>query len=245
VAKTRLDVLLSERGITRSRRVAHDLIKAGEVRVDGQVVSKPSALVSPKSVIDVISPPEYVSRGGLKLKKALDSFGINVDGLIVLDVGSSRGGFTDCLLKRGARKVYAVDVGKGQLDHQLRGDPRVVAREETDIRELGTLPELVDLATVDVSFISLTQVLPSVRKFLQPGGKVIALIKPQFESGPRKLGKEGVVKDPALLGAAVRKIENWADENGWDVEGLEESPIKGASGNTEYLVYLVPRKPVV
>ena len=218
--------------------MAQDLIDEGKVLVDGRKVLKTSTKVSCGSQIEIESYPRYVSRGGLKLEKALETFKVNVKDLIVADVGSSHGGFTDCLLQHGAKRVYAIDVGKNQLDAKLRQNPRVQIYEETDIRELKNLPELTDLAVVDVSFISLTQVLPSVQRLLKREGEIIALIKPQFEIGPKGLDKRGVVRDKILLQKAIEKIKSWARDNGWKVQGLIESPIKGAEGNIEYLIYL-------
>ena len=196
MGRQRLDVLLVGRGLANSREQARGLIMGGAVRVDGRPASKPGLLVQEQSGVEVAAPPPFVGRGGIKLACALDVFGITVVGLTALDVGASTGGFTDCMLQRGAVRVYAVDVGYGQLDYRLRTDPRVVVRERVNARYPLQLPEPVDLATVDVSFISLEMVLPSILAELKPGGRVVALIKPQFEVGrgkrseERRVGKE-------------------------------------------------------
>lgn len=238
MGKVRLDLLLTERGLVESREQARRLIMAGEVMVDGQVQTKPGRQVSPASDISVRSSLPYVSRGGLKLEGALEDFGIDVTGQVAADIGASTGGFTDCLLQRGAAKVYAIDVGYGQLAWKLRQDPRVVVMERTNIRHLRGLPEPVDLATVDVSFISLRLVLPVVRTLLKPEGRVIALIKPQFEAGPKQVGKGGVVRDPAVHRAVLEQLLAWSLAEGFRVHGLTPSRLKGPAGNVEFFVHL-------
>lgn len=239
--RLRLDRLLVQRGLVESRERAQALILAGDVRVDGAVVTKPAQLVPEDAEVEV-GPGSlpYVSRGGLKLQHALDTFGIDVRGLVAIDVGASTGGFTDCLLQRGAARVYAIDVGYGQLAWKLRQDPRVVVLERTNIRYLERLPDgaLADLATVDVSFISLTKVLPAVLRLLKPDGFIIALVKPQFEAGPQRVGRGGVVRDPAVHRDVLRQIVSWAREHGLVVRGLTRSPILGPAGNVEFLLWL-------
>jgi 23S rRNA (cytidine1920-2'-O)/16S rRNA (cytidine1409-2'-O)-methyltransferase len=239
--RIRLDRLLVQRRLVESRERAQALILAGDVRVAGQVVTKPAQLVPEDAAIEVgTTSLPYVSRGGLKLQHALDTFGIDVRGLVAIDVGASTGGFTDCLLQRGAARVYAIDVGYGQLAWKLRQDPRVVVLERTNIRYLAQLPDgaLADLATVDVSFISLTKVLPAVLRLLKPDGFIIALVKPQFEAGPQRVGRGGVVRDPAVHRDVLQQITSWAQEHGLVVRGLTRSPILGPAGNVEFLLWL-------
>jgi 23S rRNA (cytidine1920-2'-O)/16S rRNA (cytidine1409-2'-O)-methyltransferase len=243
VTKKRLDLILVERELVDSRQQAQRLIMAGQVTVDGRVVDKPGTRISQEVDIALQAARPYVSRGGLKLEAALDRFAIEVSGLIAVDVGASTGGFTDCLLQRGAFKVYAIDVGYGQLAWRLRNDPRVVVMERVNVRYLEGLPEPVDLATVDVSFISLELVLPAVIGFLKPHGDIVALIKPQFEAGRKQVGKGGVVKDPAVHRAVLHKILLWADEHGLTVRDLMASPLKGPAGNVEFLAHLVYQEP--
>ena len=247
----RLDVLLVARGLAETRDWAQRLIRAGEVRVNGQVVDTPAKLFAADVDLAVKTPPKYVSRGGFKIEAALDHFRIDPAGLVCADVGSSTGGFTDCLLQRGARKVYAVDVGKHQLHHKLRRDPRVQVMERVNARYLAALPEPVQLAVVDVSFISLTMILPRVFgwfSLLLPssgrGGEgesegedvVIALIKPQFEAGRDRVGKGGIVRDPAVHQEVTDKIVDFCQRQNWRPRGFIESPILGADGNKEFLI---------
>lgn len=235
--KERLDVLLVQKGLFSSREKAKASIMAGEVYVDGKKIEKAGEFVNTESSIEVkTNSLPYVSRGGLKLQKAIETFNINVTGKIALDIGASTGGFTDCLLKHGALKVYAVDVGYGQLDWSLRNDPRVINMEKTNIRFLETLPEIVDMITIDVSFISLELVIPSADKFLKPIGDLIALIKPQFEAGREKVGKKGVVRDPAVHIEVIEKIVSLFQKFNYGIIGITYSPIKGAEGNIEYLI---------
>ena len=238
MVKKRLDVLTVERGLADSREKAQALILAGEVSVDGRVVDKPGTPVRDESELTVAAPPRYVSRGGYKLEHALDAFGISPAGLVALDAGASTGGFTDCLLQRGALRVYAVDVGYGQLDWRLRNDPRVVNIERKNLRYLEPLAEVVDLATVDVSFISLSLVLPAIDRSLSPTGQVVALVKPQFEAGRRQVGKGGVVRDPAIHKEVLLRLARWARENGWSLAGATTSPLVGPAGNREFLFWL-------
>ncbi len=236
--KTRLDLLVVSRGLAESRERARALIMAGNILVDGQAVAKPAALVPETAVVEVREALPYVGRGGLKLVGALDDFGLDVSGLSVIDVGASTGGFTDVLLKRGAKHVYAVDVGYGQLDWRLRQDRRVTVLERTNIRYLESLPELVDAAVVDVSFISLTLVLPAIVNLSRANAWIIALVKPQFEAGRQQVGRGGVVRDPAVHRAVLEKVANWAREQGLAVRGVTVSPLVGPAGNREFFIHL-------
>ena len=243
--QTRLDVLLRQRGLVSSRERAQRLINAGQVVVDDRVVAKASTQVDEDARIEIRHGLPYVSRGGHKLAKALDTFEIDPAGWIVADVGASTGGFTDCLLQRGARRVYAIDVGYGQLDWRLRNDSRVVVMERTNARYLEELAERVDLVTIDVAFISLRLILPQVMNWLSSGGQVIALVKPQFEAGPKRVGKGGVVRDESTRRAVLYEVLGWALANGWSLRGLTTSPIKGAKGNVEYLAWLGTETPSI
>ncbi len=237
--KERLDRALVLHGFAQSRESASRLVLAGEVKVDGMIVDKPAKLVPADAKIEVIGPASpFVSRGGEKLKAGLDAFGIDPAGSVCLDVGCSTGGFTDCLLQRGAARVYAVDVGYGQFDWRLRQDSRVVLLERTNIRHLDrrTVPERIDVAVVDVSFISLTLVLPVVVSFLRPGGTALTLVKPQFEVGKGKVGRGGVVRDEAQRQAVKEHVIEHARRLGLQVLGAIDSPIEGRKGNREILV---------
>lgn len=215
------------------------MILAGEVRVGDRLASKPSEAVLPNAVVTVGARPRFVSRGGEKLEGALEALGVAVVGRVALDVGASTGGFTDCLLGRGARKVYAVDVGYGQLDWRLRQDPRVVVIERQNVRELSaaSVPEPIEIAVIDVSFISLRLVLPRVREFLAPRADVVALVKPQFEVGKGKVGKGGVVRDPALHREAVEGVRSAGRQLGFSERGFVESPLRGPKGNREFFLH--------
>lgn len=239
----RLDKLLFERGLVDSREKAQALIMSGQVLVEGRRVDKPGYRVKESAEVEVLSLPKYVSRGGEKLEHALRKFNIDPSGWVVLDVGSSTGGFTDCLLQHGAKKVYAVDVGRGQMDFKLRKDPRVVLHEKTDARALTEehIPERVDLITVDVSFISLTKVLPSVARFLKDTGYILALVKPQFELSPKKVRK-GIVREREHRKEAVLKVANFLKEIGFYVHGITKSFPKGTKGNEEFFI-LASRRP--
>jgi 23S rRNA (cytidine1920-2'-O)/16S rRNA (cytidine1409-2'-O)-methyltransferase len=239
--RKRLDVLLVERGMLASRQRARSLIMAGSVRVDGQVVDKPGALISAASLVEVSGGHlPYVSRGGLKLEGALDCFGLAVEGWVCLDVGASTGGFTDCLLQRGALRVYAVDVGYGQIAWSLRQDPRVTVIERTNIRYMPAerIPEPIQLITVDVSFISLRIVVPVVLKFLAPGGRLLPLIKPQFEVGKGQVGKGGVVTDPDQHSTVIAELDLFFRGLGLECSEAVPSPIEGPKGNKEFFVLL-------
>jgi 23S rRNA (cytidine1920-2'-O)/16S rRNA (cytidine1409-2'-O)-methyltransferase len=238
--KQRLDTLLVELGLAESREKARALIMAGSVLVDDAPATKSAQPVPAGSQVRVKDSLRYVSRGGLKLEAALDAFAIDPAGLAVADVGASTGGFSDCLLQRGAAHVYAIDVGYGQLAWKLRQDSRVTALERTNVRTLSGLPGGVQvaLAVVDVSFIGLDLVLPAVARFLQPGGQAVVLIKPQFEAGKARVGKGGVVRDPAVHRDVLARVLAWAAGHGWVVEGLIRSPITGPKGNVEFLASL-------
>jgi 23S rRNA (cytidine1920-2'-O)/16S rRNA (cytidine1409-2'-O)-methyltransferase len=239
-ARERLDVLVVERGLSPSREQARALIMAGQIHVNGQRRDKPGERVPRAAAIEVAGETlRFASRGGLKLEKALDTFGIDCTGRVCLDVGASTGGFTDCMLSRGAVRVYAVDVGYGQLDYKLRQDPRVMSLERVNARNLGAehVPEPVSLATVDVSFISLAKVLPAIAARLTPHADLVALVKPQFEAGRADVGKGGVVKDPAVRLRVVLEVGEAMQRLGLGVLGCTVSPIKGPAGNVEFLLW--------
>ncbi|MGI6053861.1 MAG: TlyA family RNA methyltransferase [Clostridium sp.] len=242
--KERLDVLLVKRGLAESREKAKAVIMSGIVYVDGQKEDKAGTSFADTVSIEVRgSTLRYVSRGGLKLEKAMTHFGLDLEGTVCMDVGASTGGFTDCMLQNGAVKVYSVDVGHGQLAWKLRNDPRVVCMEKTNIRYVTPedIGEPVDFTSIDVSFISLTKVLGPVREILKSGGQVTALIKPQFEAGREKVGKKGVVREKSTHLEVIRMVISYAAEIGFEILHLEYSPIKGPEGNIEYLLHL--RKP--
>lgn len=239
--KKRLDILVTERGLAESREKAKTLIMAGRVYVDGQKADKPGDTFSEDAAVEVRGKGlPYVSRGGLKLEKAMREFGLQLQGRTCMDIGASTGGFTDCMLQNGAQRVYSVDVGYGQLAWSLRTDPRVVNLERTNARYLTReqVPEEIGFFSVDVSFISLTLILPAVRPLLAEHGQAVCLIKPQFEAGREKVGKKGVVRDKAVHEEVIEKIRSFALENGFSVLGLTFSPVKGPEGNIEYLIYL-------
>ena len=238
MAKTRLDLLLVDRAMARSRSQAAAMIMAAEVRVNGRVVDKPGSQVDENAKIELKSKPRYVSRGGTKLEAALSAFGVDAKHRICADVGASAGGFTDCLLQHGAARVHAIDVGAGLLDYRLRGDDRVQLWEKTNARYLESLGEPVDLATIDVSFISLRLILPRVLGWLAADADVIALVKPQFEARKSDIGKGGIVRDPAVRREALQRIAAFSTELGFAVAGIIESPITGQKGNHEYLMWL-------
>lgn len=236
MSEMRLDVALVQRGLVPSRERAQEAIDASLVRVNGTVVTKAAKKVGEADQVELLGDPiGFVGRGGLKLEGALDRFSIDPAGLVCLDIGASTGGFTDCLLQRGARLVYAVDVGRDQLHPSLRQEPRVVAMEGTDIRTVKSLPELPSLIAIDVSFISLTLVLPAAVDLLAPGGRIIALIKPQFEVGPGGVGKNGIVRDPRQHQRAVDRVLGAATGLGLRAGPVIESPVLGTEGNREFL----------
>ena len=236
--KLRVDQLLVERGLADSREKAQALILAGQVMIDGQKADKPGRSVSGDCRVQVLARLPYVSRGGVKLAAALDRFALDVTGRVCLDVGSSTGGFTDCLLQRGAARVWAIDVGRGQLDWKLRNDPRVELREGVNARFLTPedIPERFDLAVCDASFISTTLLLPAIVPLLRERGEMIILVKPQFESARGEVGKGGIVRDPAIHQAACDRVQACAENLGFRT-AIIESPILGAEGNREFLLY--------
>ena len=239
--KKRLDVMTTERGLFESREKARAAIMAGNVYVDGQKEDKPGSMFRDEAKVELrgnVLP--FVSRGGLKLAKAMKEFALTLDGCVCMDIGASTGGFTDCMLQNGASKVYAVDVGYGQLAWSLRSDPRVVCMERTNIRYVKPedIGEPLDFASVDVSFISLTKVLPPARMLLKENAQMVCLIKPQFEAGREKVGKKGVVRDPAVHREVIERITGFASMNGFTVLGLTFSPVKGPEGNIEYLMHI-------
>ena len=243
MARERLDKLVVDRGLAPTRARAHALILAGKVTVGGQVMTKAGTTFADDAEVALREDDHpYVSRGALKLIAGLDAFAIDPTGAVCLDIGASTGGFTDLLLRRGASKVYAIDVGYGQLAWSLRQDPRVVVLERANVRELepARIPEPCDLAVIDVSFISLTLVLPKVAALLRPpaGKSIVALVKPQFEAGREHVARGGVVRDPAARQGAIDKVATWAAKHGFTVGATVESPLQGPAGNIEYLLHL-------
>ena len=240
--KIRLDVAVFERGYAPSREKAKAIIMAGQVYVNNQKVDKAGTEIKEDDVLEVRGATlKYVSRGGLKLEKAMQEFPIDLNGKICMDVGASTGGFTDCMLMNGAVKVYSIDVGYGQLAWKLRCDERVVNLEKTNFRYVTDeqVKDKIDFASVDVSFISLKHILPNLNTLLQENGQAVCLIKPQFEAGKEKVGKKGVVRDKEVHSEVVKSVIEMALQNGFSVEGLQFSPIKGPEGNIEYLIYLI------
>jgi 23S rRNA (cytidine1920-2'-O)/16S rRNA (cytidine1409-2'-O)-methyltransferase len=237
---TRLDVLVTRSGLAESRERAQALIIAGKVRVAGETVRRPDRTVSDDAAISVDAGPDYASRGALKLGPALDTFGVDPSGRVCADIGASTGGFTDVLLRRGAARVYAIDVGRGLLHWRLRQDPRVVVIERLNARELESFPEPVALAVVDVSFIGLEKVLPALRR-AAPQAEVVALFKPQFQVARGEVGKGGIVRDPDAVDAALQRFREWCASNGYEVSAEAPSAVPGAEGNREIFVYLLPQ----
>ena len=238
--KVRLDVYMAENSLCEGRSRAQALIMSGMVYVNGQKAEKAGMSVSEKDEIEVREGLRYVSRGGLKLEKAMECFGAELSGKVCMDIGASTGGFTDCMLQNGAKKVYSVDVGYGQLAWSLRTDERVVNMERTNIRyvEREQLDEALDFASVDVSFISLKLIFPVMKKLLKAGGEAVCLIKPQFEAGKEKVGKNGVVREAETHIEVINNVIDMAYDNGFSVLGIDFSPIKGPKGNIEYLIYI-------
>jgi 23S rRNA (cytidine1920-2'-O)/16S rRNA (cytidine1409-2'-O)-methyltransferase len=230
--------LLVDRGLVESRAKAQALIMAGEVSVEGKTVIKAGTLVAEEAAIDILQPPPFVSRGGVKLDYALDRFQLDVSSKVAADIGASTGGFTDCLLQRGAGRVYAIDVGYGQLDYRLRQDKRVVVMERVNARYPISLPEKVDLATMDLSFISVEKVIPSVAQLLKDGGCLVVLLKPQFEAQRSEVGKGGIVKKPLVHARVLGRFIAWVTGHGFRLGGLVASPILGAEGNMEFFLLL-------
>jgi 23S rRNA (cytidine1920-2'-O)/16S rRNA (cytidine1409-2'-O)-methyltransferase len=237
--KFRLDVLMVEKGLAESRNLAQRLVMAGQVRVDGQVALKPAVKVAETAEISVDHGPKFVSRGGEKLDAALQAFGLTaLQGRVCADVGASTGGFTDCMLQYGAARVYAIDVGYGELHWKLRNDPRVTVMEKTNARFVANLPEPISLISVDASFISLRTLLPVIKAWLAPDGEVVALIKPQFEAGRAEAAKgEGVIRDPAVHAEVLKTVLMFAQEHGYGLLGLIRSPLTGPKGNVEFLAH--------
>lgn len=236
--KARLDVFLVDQGFFSSREQAQRAIMAGEIRVGDAIVDKASVKVGPDSTVSVREAAPYVGRGGVKLESALDHFGVEVAGVTALDIGASTGGFTDCLLQRGATKVYAIDVGHGQLAWKIRNDPRVIVREKLNARFLSRadIPDEIDLCVIDVSFISLTLILPNAFELVTPNGMILALIKPQFELQAADVGRGGIVREPALHEKAERKIRDFVLEAGHTITGIVPSGITGTDGNQEFFI---------
>ncbi|NOX62454.1 MAG: TlyA family RNA methyltransferase [Chloroflexi bacterium] len=243
MAKIRLDQLLVARGLCESREQAQRLIMSGNVLVHDRPLTKPGSRVSDDAEVRLRARPQYVSRGGEKLAAALDAFAIEPKGWVCADIGASTGGFTDALLQRGAARVYAIDVGYGQLHWRLRQDPRVVVMERTNARHLVALPDPIDLVTIDASFISLKLLLPAARRLLRPQGMIVALIKPQFEAGREQVGKGGVVRDPAVHRRVLKDMLSWTAEEGFSPQDLIPSPLLGPKGNREFLLWLWPSQP--
>lgn len=237
MSKKRIDSLLVERGLAESRTKAQALVMAGEVLVNGKAAVKAGTLVAEEAVIEVAEPPPFVGRGGLKLDYALEQFRIDVSSLVVADIGASTGGFTDCLLRRGAGRVYAVDVGYGQLDYRLRQDSRVVVMERVNARYPVEIPEKVDMATIDVSFISVEKIIPSVAENLKEDGSFLVLIKPQFEAKRQEVGRGGVIRRPEVHARVLGRFIAWTVKHGFRLKGLVASPISGSSGNREFFVW--------
>lgn len=237
--KIRLDVLLVERGLADSRAKAQALVMAGQVRVNGQTAAKPAVNIAEDAVLSIDAGPRYVSRGGEKLEGALNAFRVDVTGFTCADVGSSTGGFTDCLLQHGAEKVYAIDVGKGILHWKLRNDPRVVVMEETNARFVESLPGPVRLVTVDASFISLKTLLPVIKKWMDAETQIICLIKPQFEAGRKEVSRgDGVIRDVRVHQQVLLDVLNFAKSEGFSLRGLVKSVLLGPKGNAEFLLWL-------
>jgi len=244
MARIRIDLALVQRGLSPSREQAKRLIMAGEVFLGEELITKPGWLVRQDAILRVKEPPRFVGRGGFKLEGALEHFHLSVEGLVAMDVGASTGGFTDCLLQRGAQKVYAFDVGTNQMVWKLRSDPRVVCRENFNVRHLQPtdMPETVDFIVADVSFISLTLVLPGALSVLKPGGQALVLVKPQFELSREEIGKGGIVREPELHAKACARIQTFV-ENHAELEwkGITESSIQGTDGNREFLAWFIKR----
>ena len=230
--------MLVDRGLVESRAKAQALIMAGEVMVAGKTTIKSGTLVTEEVAITILEPPPFVGRGGIKLNYALDHFRLDVSSKVVADIGASTGGFTDCLLKRGASRVYAVDVGYGQLDYRLRQDSRVVVMDRVNARYPISLPQKVDLATIDLSFISVEKVIPSVAKLLKDDGYLLVLLKPQFEAKRGEVGKGGVIRQPIVHARVLGRFIAWMIDHSFRLRGLVASPILGASGNKEFFVLL-------
>lgn len=241
--KKRLDQLVHEQQPQYSKTQIQSWIMQGKVKVDGQIVTKPGTMIDESAVLSYdIQEPKFVSRAGFKLEKALDHFGVDVTDYVVMDAGLSTGGFTDCLLQRGAKKVYGVDVGYGQVAEKIRKDPRVVLMERTNLREVRDLGESVDLVTLDLSFISVLKVMDAVNAVLKPNGKLVVLIKPQFEARKEDVGRGGIIKDERVHKEVIERVTNGVQAYGFACQGVIESPIEGATGNKEFLGYFIKTK---
>jgi 23S rRNA (cytidine1920-2'-O)/16S rRNA (cytidine1409-2'-O)-methyltransferase len=242
VPKQRLDNLLVSRELAENKSRAQALIMAGKVTVSGKVITKPGIQVDEDASLELAEKLPYVSRGGFKLAHALDEFKLDVASLTAMDIGASTGGFTDCLLQRGAKRVYAIDVGYGQLDYKLRQDPRVVVMERVNAHYHFSLPEKANIATIDLSFISVTKVIPNVIEHLAPPGYMIILLKPQFEAERKEVPKGGIIKDSQVHARVLGRFIVWATDHDLRLRGLVASPILGAEGNKEFLVFLTPSR---
>lgn len=236
--KKRLDQLIQEQNPSFSRQQIQSWIMQGKVTVDGKIVNKPGTMIKQEAVLayDIVEP-KFVSRAGFKLEKALAHFGVNVQGLTVLDAGISTGGFTDCLLQQGAAKIYGIDVGYGQVHEKIRNDPRVILHERTNLRELHDLGQKVDLVTLDLSFISVLKVMDAINDLLKPDGAMLVLIKPQFEARKEDVGKGGIIKDPEVHKQVIERVRNGMKLYGYECQGVIDSPIEGTMGNKEFLAY--------
>jgi 23S rRNA (cytidine1920-2'-O)/16S rRNA (cytidine1409-2'-O)-methyltransferase len=238
LAKKRIDIMLVEKGLAESRAKAQAMIMAGDVLADGKIVLKAGTLVNKDADVSVAEPPPFVSRGGLKLDYGLGYFGLDVRDAVVADIGASTGGFTDCLLKRGVRRVYAVDVGYGQLDYRLRQDPRVIVMDRVNARNTPDIREKLDIVVIDVSFISVEKIIPAVAGLLKEKGSIIVLVKPQFEAKRKEVGKGGIIRQPEIHARVLGRFVKWVTDNGYRLKGMVGSPIEGASGNREFLTWL-------
>ena len=238
MAKKRIDIMLLEKGLAESRAKAQAMIMAGDVLADGKIVLKAGTLVNKDADVSVAEPPPFVSRGGLKLDYGLGYFGLDVRDAVVADIGASTGGFTDCLLKRGVRRVYAVDVGYGQLDYRLRQDPRVIVMDRVNARNTPDIREKLDMVVIDVSFISVEKIIPAVAGLLKEKGSIIVLVKPQFEAKRKEVGKGGIIRQPEIHARVLGRFVKWVTDNGYRLKGMVGSPIEGASGNREFLTWL-------
>ena len=230
--------MLVEKGLAESRAKAQAMIMAGDVLADGKIVLKAGTLVNKDADVSVAEPPPFVSRGGLKLDYGLGYFGLDVRDAVVADIGASTGGFTDCLLKRGVRRVYAVDVGYGQLDYRLRQDPRVIVMDRVNARNTPDIREKLDIVVIDVSFISVEKIIPAVAGLLKEKGSIIVLVKPQFEAKRKEVGKGGIIRQPEIHARVLGRFVKWVTDNGYRLKGMVGSPIEGASGNREFLTWL-------
>lgn len=238
MAKKRIDVMLVEKGLAESRAKAQAMIMAGDVLADGKIVLKAGTLVNKDADVSVAEPPPFVSRGGFKLDYGLGYFGLDVRDAVVADIGASTGGFTDCLLKRGVRRVYAVDVGYGQLDYRLRQDHRVIVMDRVNARNTPDIREKLDMVVIDVSFISVEKIIPAIAGLLKEKGSIIVLVKPQFEAKRKEVGKGGIIRQPEIHARVLGRFVKWVTDNGYRLKGLVGSPIEGASGNREFLTWL-------